>query len=407
MIEKLRKKSFEEILYYISRHIIGRNASRWISKTFYKLCRHLPLREDIIIFRTEGDYCDNGRALYEYMMTQTDKKRTFIWIVNEPATYTKRPHTIFISPEKEFRFRYFYYLAVAKNILETHNLTQINIRDGQNYICLWHGMVMKKPKDPSTNYPEKPLFNYLLNSSKHTVSNQASFFGFDESRVVSLGFPRNDTLLKCKATGASNQFLEGKIYNKVFIWMPTFRASSNSMLSETCIDTETGLPLLTNDKLLREFSQFCHSMNVLLIIKIHHLQAAKDVFKKQFDNIRFIQDDELHCKDIQLYDMMAKTDALITDYSSVFIDYLLLDKPMGFIANDFKRYEQSRGVPFENFLEILPGQLIYTIDDFKEFITHILQDVDTDKQKRDRLLPQVHDYADAKSCERIKNYFNL
>ena len=105
--------------------------------------------------------------------------------------------------------------------------------------------------------------------------------------------------------------------------------------------------------------------------------------------------------------MMAKTDAMITDYSSVFIDYLLLDKPMGFIATDFAEYEQSRGVPFDDFLEILPGQLIYTLDDFKGFITNVKNSVDLYKQKREKLLPQVHDYTDGKSCERIKDYFNL
>lgn len=407
MMEKLRKKTFEEILYYLSRHLIGRKASRQISWAFYKLCRNLPLRDDIIIFRTEGDFCDNGRALYEYMMTQTDKKRTFVWIVKEPSLYAKRANTIFISPDKGFLLKYFYYLAIAKNIIETHNLTQIDIRPGQNYICLWHGMVMKKPKAPSTDYHKKPLFNYLLNSSVNTVHNQARFFGIDESRVVSLGFPRNDTLIKSKAPGTENQFLEGRRYNKVIIWMPTFRASINSMLSETSIDTETGLPLIKDISSLLSISHFCQSSNILLIIKIHHLQATKAVFKMHFDNIRFIQDEELWSKDIQLYDMMAKTDAMITDYSSVFIDYLLLDKPMGFIATDFEQYEQSRGVPFDNFIEMLPGQLIYTINDFKDFIMNVLENQDPYKNKRDDLLPKVHDYIDGRSCERIKNYFNL
>ncbi len=409
IVDKIQSKSLDELLFFVSRHIIGRKASSGISLLFFSLCKKLPLRDDVLIFQTEGDFCDNGRALYEYLYGLKDKKRKFVWLVKEPRKFTKRKNTIFISPYSGFRFRYFYYLAIAKNILETHNLTQIEVRPEQNYISLWHGMMIKKGKSSGVvSKGEKPVFNYLLNSSNKTANQQAEFLGCDKKYVISLGFPRNDVLLKNCGEGKVNPLvLSDSEYEKVVVWMPTFRASINPNLSEDSIDTETGLPLLHSVELLNNLSTFCKSRRILIIIKIHHLQAEKEVFNKSFDNIKFVQDEELFKKNVQLYAMLAKTDALITDVSSVFVDYLLLDKPMGFIMTDLQEYEKTRGVLFDNLLDILPGQLVYTIDELKKFLDDLECGKDLFKEKRKEILPFFHDYPDANSCERIKNYFNL
>lgn len=412
LIAKIKKniqsRTFDELMFFVCRHIIGRKASSKISYAFYNICKRFPLREDVLIFQTEGDFCDNGRALYDYLMALNDKKRTFVWQVKNPKRFSKRPNTVFLSPSRGFRFRYFYYLAVAKNIIETHNLTQIELRQGQNYISLWHGMMIKRGKASwAIDEPQKPVFNYLLNSSKNTEKQQAEFLGCDAKYVVSLGFPRNDVLVRNKANGNSNPFTSNNQYKNVILWMPTFRASNNKYLSETTIDTDTGLPLLTTRESLYDFSKFCKSMNVLLIIKIHHLQAEKDVFNERFDNILFVQDEELLQKDVQLYEMIAKTDALLTDVSSVFVDYLLLNKPMGFILTDFNEYQNSRGVLFDNLIDLFPGELIYKIDDMKQFLRNVCSGVDGFEAKRDEVMHFFHDYPDGNSCERIKDYFNL
>lgn len=390
-----------EVVIFIPKWIFHK-----IRRIFVLFCKRLPLRDDILVFRSEGDFSDNSRALYEYLMSQDDKKRIFIWLVENPHKYPKRNNTIFLSPSRGLRFRYFYYINVAKNIIETHNLTQISVRLGQNYICLWHGIPMKKNKDEG-KVVLPPMFTHLLCSSVHMIPHMAGILHCDEKNVIPLGFPRNDVLLNNKSKGLYNPLAIKGSYEKVIIWMPTFRASINPVLSETLVDTNTGLPLLTNFESIKLLSNYCKSKKLLIIIKIHHLQADKDIFNMQFDNLLFIQDEQLQEKRIQLYEMIGKTDALITDYSSVFIDYLLLNKPMGFIATDFDDYEKTRGVPFADFLEKVPGQLIYSIDDLKLFLNNVLEDTDLYEEKRMKLLPIFHDYTDAHSCRRIQNYFNL
>ena len=407
VIKKIRTQSVGETIFYINKNV-KRIVTDKISHAFFKVCRLLPLREDILVFRTERDYCDNGRALYEYLMTLDDKKRFFVWVVEEPSLYAKRCNTVFVSPYKSLGLKFYYYLAVAKNLIETHNLTQVKLRPGQNYISLWHGMMIKKGKSSNANgIEQQQVFDYVLNTSKNTAKQQAEYLGCDEKYVVSLGFPRNDVLLNNNTSGKENPLIQDHSYNKVIIWMPTFRSSVNPYLSETSIDTATGLPLLNDFESVQEISKYCRSLNVLLMVKIHHLQAEKEVFNQHFENIMFVQDDELIDKDIQLYEMLGKTDALITDVSSVYVDYMLLNKPMGFILTDFKGYQNSRGVLFDNLLDLLPGQFIYTMDDMKQFLQNVCDGVDKFEAEREEVKHFFHDYPDGNSCERIKNYFNL
>ena len=399
--------SVGETFFYIHKNV-KRIITDRISHAFYKVCRLLPLRGDILVFRTERDFCDNGRALYEYLMALDDKKRFFVWVVEEPKLYAERQNTVFVSPYKGLGLKFYYYLAVAKNLIETHNLTQVQLRPGQNYISLWHGMMIKKGKSSNVSRKEqKPIFNYLLNSSDRTARQQAEFVGCDEKYVVSLGFPRNDVLLKNNTSGKENPLIQNHSYNKVIIWMPTFRSSVNPYLSETSIDTDTGLPLLKDVKAVQEISDFCRSIDVLLIVKIHHLQAEKKIFNQQFESILFVQDDELFDKDIQLYEMLGKTDALITDVSSVYVDYLLLNKPMGFVLTDLEDYKKTRGVLFDNLLDLLPGQFIYTMDDMKQFLQNVCDGVDNFEANREEVKHFFHDHPDGNSSERIKNYFDL
>ena len=76
-----------------------------------------------------------------------------------------------------------------------------------------------------------------------------------------------------------------------------------------------------------------------------------------------------------IYRLLGRAAALATDYSSVWTDFLTLDRPIGFVLNDLADYEQgSRGLNVPNLLELLPGPQLLSPEDCGQFATDALTD---------------------------------
>ena len=117
-------------------------------------------------------------------------------------------------------------------------------------------------------------------------------------------------------------------------------------------------------------------------------------------SIIFIDDSDLEKLNVQLYNILQYTDALLTDYSSVAVDYLLLDKPLGFTLDDYEEYDKLRGFVFDNALEYMPGHHIYNIEDLQRFISDISENKDLFKGRREMVMPEMHNSCD-NYCKRI------
>lgn len=400
--KKAKKKSILEIASIIWFKIYYR-----IVLLIYAIFRLLPVDKKMISFSSEGDYCDNSWALYQYIKDRYLSYH-FVWLTLQDKIYNKDKRTLFVYFPHGFTIKSAWYIARSKYIFFTHGLgDDLKPRKGQIVFNLWHGIPFKGIKGGVANSKRKPTFNYLSYSGPMNKKQMAMFLRCDEKYLVQLGMPRFDLLIDNKDFGYNNPFVPNDFKGKVVIWMPTFRKSINKSLSED-IETSTGLPLLNTTEDIRELNEYLKERNVIIILKIHHLQAEEPTFKLKFSNLLFIKDNMLAEKGIQLYQMLGKTDALISDYSSVGIDYLLVDKPMGFILNDMNDYEKSRGTfLYSDIKDILAGTYIYTIKDFHNFIDEISQGIDSTKEKRDKLLPNMIANSDDHNCERICNFCGI
>ena len=72
----------------------------------------------------------------------------------------------------------------------------------------------------------------------------------------------------------------------------------------------------------------------------------------------FIDDQWISERGVTLYQLVGSTDLLISDVSSVVIDYLLLDQPILCVSTDFEAYKKNRGFYFEAIEEWLPGPVL-------------------------------------------------
>ena len=77
-----------------------------------------------------------------------------------------------------------------------------------------------------------------------------------------------------------------------------------------------------------------------------------------------------------LYKFLGTTSALITDYSSVFLDYYLLNRPVAFTINDYEEYKEKRGFVFGDVKSLMAGPTISNLDELLKFLLSVMKSED-------------------------------
>ena len=91
-----------------------------------------------------------------------------------------------------------------------------------------------------------------------------------------------------------------------------------------------------------------------------------------------------------LYTFLGTTSALITDYSSVFLDYYLLNRPVAFTINDFEEYKDKRGFVFDDVKSLMVGSVIRDSHDLLEFLESVVKSEDIYIEERKKINNKVN-----------------
>lgn len=371
-----------------------------------------------IIMETKPDYSDNGRVLSEYMVENgyTDKYQ-IIWLVENPEQFKQyqTKNVKFIKSIGKFHMRRtvraYYYALTSKYVLFTHAFRWVGKKlSEQIYINLWHGCGYKASRRVPGN---ENIFDYCLVPGDVFIDTKAEFFGCEKEQILPIGYPRYN-LLKSDNQEVEKYFASlGKgtfdsVPRKNVLWMPTFINSKDLIYYQNPIPSIIGLPLMNSVLDLQRLEKLCEELNLNLIIKRHRIGNVLQVENAQESNphIFYLDDDILSAKGIQLYEMIAKTDALITDFSSVAIDYMLVDKPIGFTLDGLEDYAKTRGFAFENPREYMPGEHMYNFDHLESFLRNVSLGVDLGKELRGKIIGVTHNKTED-YCKRILDRFEI
>ncbi len=405
-IATLKKKFGDEGIWraagYYACRLITKITMRLVglyTKYFSKVCQKRILFKN----RLQQDFSDNARALFEYLIENNyNEKYEIIWAVSSPAQFKglSYKNVRFVTAENLFGWTSpaaFYYGNTAKYYFYTNNTADLNRYHcrGQLVINLWHGCGYKGSTHKNTNIPRSDtmeMFDYALVPGPAFVETKSNYWECAREAILPIGYPRYDWMLDKKNN--RNNILHDLFgwetdKEKVVIWMPTFRKNSLTGYAENEIELPFELPGLMEESELHELDLFCQKENILLIIKKHPLQN-KWSYQSNMQNICYVTDDFLKEKKVQLYCLVGICDALISDYSSVAVDYLLLDRPLAFVLADYEAYADTRGFVFENPLAYMPGPKLYCLKDIKEFLKQVSDGRDLWKEERHRLLPHMH-----------------
>lgn len=375
--------------------------------------------QDIIVFRSgphassyvKGmDFADNARALFEYMLKQNlNEKYELVWLVKNPKeyeAYKKYPNVKFIaydwsvSEDAEERAEYYRALCLAKYLFFTdaYGFAR-NCRADQIRVQLWHGCGFKT----RVNFVRcEHRYEYTTVISDLYAKIHADIYGLRDDQVLITGYPKEDWLF--------HPIEKEKLWKlgipkagKYIFWLPTFRTTEEKLgkLNEYRMDSASGLPILDTLEKLQANNDILVSHDMALVIKLHPFQKRDEVNCDGYSNIYLLDNECLLENDVQINEILGCADALLSDYSSAAVDYLLLDRPIGFTLDDVDRYADSRGFVFDNIKDWLPGAEIYDADEFARFVDDIATGIDVERERRQRIRAVMHDYDDDRSCERV------
>lgn len=370
-----------------------------VKKIFYFLIGLFPKNKNKIVLESHPDFNDSAKVMYDYLQKKGKRKYKFIWLVDNPQKYNKLKlkNTKFINVYKPLSLRYLYHVITSKYLMFGNREIRWVDLNKQIVISLTHGIPIKSCKG---KFPKDKTFNYLLATSEKTVPIMAGEYCTKEEKCFVADLPRNDLLFE-KNEKVSELT---KSYHKVILWLPTYK--KHKSVDITDIDRDSLIPLL-NEEELNKLNKTLKENNDLLILKFHPAEDVSKLNSKEYSNIQILTQEEFNKLDIHLYSLLAYTDALITDYSSVSLDYILLNRQIGYVLDDIEEYQDKRGFCIENIDDVIAGKKIKNTKELFEFINEVSNDIDNYQEKRNKVLNFYHKYQGKNICEIIAKKFDL
>ena len=337
-----------------------------IIRILYKLTYKLVSVDNQLVifisFHGRG-YSDNPRAIYEQMKKDPRfKDYRFIWFIkNHKEKNIQIPGA---EIKEYFSFPYFYYLSKAKYwIINCKMPTYICKKPEQVYLQTWHGTPLKRlahdiiaPED-ATFYRSGVSFekmchsydvdveryNYMISPNKFCTEVFQTSFRIDRERLIETGYPRNDFITN--ATIKEIEQLKKKFHlpldKKIVLYAPTWRDNSYVAAGYT-------FELEANFHKWKEIL----GDEYVVVFKPHYLIINKYEGDHSLDGFLYSIN-----ADSEINELYVLSDILITDYSSVFFDYAVLNRPIYFYMYDLEQYkDELRGFYLDIYTE-LPGKI--------------------------------------------------
>lgn len=363
---------------------------------------YLPIRQQTVVYESydAATIRGNPRAIFEQRsLYDPHDNWQHVWIINNPqnipAGWKGLPDVVFIPRDCQ---RYVLFNATAQYIINNSGFRNYIIRrEGQRLLNTWHGTPLKTlGKDNKTRFNSRGgvqrvllQATHLISPNVHTTSvllDRWELRHIYTGQLAETGYPRIDNTINCESN------LQHRIRDRlglnqcspVVLFAPTWRGT----LEEMDLDTAH----LDDDLLaMREV-------------------GAQLVFRGHYFLEQRIESLDIDCTvvpgDIDTNALLSIVDILVTDYSSVCVDYLPRQKPVIYYVYDQEKYAAERG------LYIFPEQMPGTVCSNRESMVNALKQAmesladgvgDVDRERYDLSRFNAHDDGDA--TRRVVDFF--
>lgn len=361
----------------------------------------IPLKNQILI-ESVPDFSDNSYAFFKVLLKHNyQKKYKIIWMTqkDEIDEKYKREDIYYFNEYKKGIVTFLkkhWYINRSKFIITCNRFYHKKNRK-QVLIYLTHGMPLKDCTKIKMNYYDA---DFSITNSEFFLDELAPVLNIPKDNFRVFQSPRNDDLFDKNIDVKKKMKLENQ---KVIVWLPTFRTMTNSNRVDSTFVMPLGLPILYELSDLENLNEQLKKNNIVLILKPHFAQDLSKIKATNYSNFKIMYNKDLDDYGISLYHLLGQSDGLITDYSSVYYDYLLTNKPIGLTIDDLKEYSENLGITYD-YKTVVKGHYIENISDFIDFVLDIGVNKDTYKKERNKTVKLLNMDMEGNYSEKIFKY---
>ena len=365
----------------------------------------LFVKKDIILFESIPDFGGSPWMIYKELQKRGfERKYRLVWAVDSCNTPPNNIKTFPFFGKHSFKqlIELFFLVARTKMIVENNRFIQ-KFSSRTFRLHAQHGAPLKKCFDYTFALGK---VDAILSLSENTASIEQQIFPSAKENLVVLGYPSNDRLFE-EINLHKNGFwqkhsLSKDNFNKIIGWLPTYRQHRGESTGKTTKHFPYGIPLIQSESELISLNHLLKEKNILLAIQMHHAQM-ENFSKKSFSNIVLISQDVKYEMNVSTANLMQSFDALITDYSAAYHEYILLDRPIALSIDDYEEYAKNPGFSIDYF-DLIKGVYLKSTSDLMRFINDVSNGIDSAKKERESSKLRFHKYIDNQSTKRVVDF---
>ncbi|MBY9073517.1 CDP-glycerol glycerophosphotransferase family protein [Nocardioides sp. WL0053] len=317
--------------------------------------RRLPRNRRLVVLGSPLDrFADNAAYLFLHMAGQAARHRLEVVWISGSADVVQRLRSHGYRAEHRWSWRGALTTLGAGTFVYSGYRSDINrwLSPGATAVCLWHGLPIKRVESAVGGEGERRSGllhavaragreappDFLIAPSDFVASRFSPAFGVPPERCWRLGYPRNDHLVTDPARPPAALVWHGEEWDRL--------RSARVVVGLFLTWRDDRVDDAVDTSLVQQLARVCAAHGGVLAYKAHYNVAATEV--PSAGCVPLPADADLHA-------YLGLCDVLVTDYSSIALDYLLMRRPVVFYTPDLEHYAATRGFEIEP--QSLPGVL--------------------------------------------------
>ncbi|QIL50798.1 glycosyltransferase [Weissella coleopterorum] len=362
---------------------------------------HAKIEKNSILYEVRDGQSMTDSPLFIFLSLIEDdkyKKYKHIWVIRDGVD----EKSFIINVPREYRNRielvqrntilYAKWLLKAEYLITNSTFQNFfHKRRGQHYINTWHGTPLKfmgydvpgsktSLKNVQRNFM---MTDFLISPNKHTTNlflNKYKLNGMYEGTILESGYPRNDILFDYDESVLTDLRSMGIHLNgkPIVLYTPTWKG--------TAINSPAGSmeQILAETNILQTANQ-----DKQILVKVHPYAYRQALREPQLSKI-LIPDV------IDANRILSIVDTLVTDYSSIFFDFLITNRPIVFYSWDKEQYDIYRGMYLDE--SDLPAPVLNNINEVADYIS---KNYDTNNNRYQSMKLKMTSLEDGLSTQRV------